>query len=147
MPLFINKVSIAGNLTKAPELRFLPNERATTSFTVAINHKWKTKDGEARSETEFIDVECWGRTAELVCQYMTKGRNIYLEGRLRLDQWEDKNTGQKRSKIKVQADEVKFVDSADANGSEAAPKPEKAAKKPYVQNVVQQDESLEEPPF
>jgi len=106
-----NKVFLAGNLTRDPQVRFFANERAVADFGLAINRRYKTADGQAKEETTFIDVEAWGRTAELVGQYLTKGRGCFVEGRLKLDSWDDKESGQKRSKLKVVADVVQFVDS------------------------------------
>jgi single-strand DNA-binding protein len=109
--LSLNKVVLAGNLTRDPQVRFFANERAVADFGLAINRKFKDKDGQLKEETTFVDIEAWGRTAELVGQYLTKGRACYVEGRLRLDSWEDKKDGSKRSKLKVVADNVQFLDS------------------------------------
>ena len=106
----INRVLLAGNLTRDPQVRFFANERAVANFGIAINNRYKTADGQQKEETTFVDVEAWGRTAELVGQYLTKGRACFIEGRLKLDNWEDKD-GQKRSKLKVVADNVQFLDS------------------------------------
>ncbi len=115
-----NKVFLAGNLTRDPQVRFFANERAVADFGLAINRRYKTADGQAKEETTFIDVEAWGRTAELVGQYLTKGRGCFVEGRLKLDSWDDKESGQKRSKLKVVADVVQFVD-ARAGGAGGGP--------------------------
>lgn len=120
MSLNLNRVMLAGNLTRDPKVRFVANERAVADFAIAINRKYKTKEGEAKEDTTFVDVECWGRTAELVGQYLTKGRGAYIEGALKLDQWDDKETGQKRSKLKVVADTVQFLDSAKGDKAPAA---------------------------
>jgi single-strand DNA-binding protein len=108
MSLSINKVMIAGNLTRDPQTRFLANDRAVADFSIACNRRYRTSDGEQKEEVTFIDVEAWGRTAELVGQYLTKGRACFVEGRLRLDTWEDKS-GQKRNRLKVVADNVQFI--------------------------------------
>src|SRR5476649_1856635 len=110
MSLNINRVMLAGNLTRDPQVRFFANERAVANFGLAINHRYKTKEGEQKEDTTFVDIEAWGRTAELVGQYLTKGRACYVEGRLKLDSWDDKD-GQKRSKLKVVADTIQFLDS------------------------------------
>jgi single-strand DNA-binding protein len=126
----LNRVTLAGNLTRDPQVRFLANEQAVANFGLAINRRFKGSDGQLKEEVTFVDVEAWGRTAELVGQYLTKGRAAYVEGRLKLDNWEDKD-GQKRSKLKVVADSVQFLDSkpsgdrtgppaGDAAGEEAA---------------------------
>jgi len=86
MSLNLNKVILAGNLTRDPQVRFFANERAVADFGLAVNRKFKTNDGQQKEEVTFVDIECWGRTAELVGQYLTKGRPAYIEGRLKLDQ-------------------------------------------------------------
>lgn len=115
-----NKVFLAGNLTRDPQVRFFANERAVADFGLACNRRYKTADGQMKEEATFVDVEAWGRTAELVGQYLTKGRGCFVEGRLKLDSWEDKESGQKRSKLKVVADSVQFVDSRGGQGGGAA---------------------------
>jgi single-strand DNA-binding protein len=121
MSLNLNKVMLAGNLTRDPQVRFFANERAVADFGLAINRRYKTADGQPKEETTFVDVECWGRTAELVGQYLTKGRGAYIEGRLKLDQWDDKESGQKRSKLKVVADTVQFLSSGNRDGKGGGP--------------------------
>jgi single-strand DNA-binding protein len=116
MAVAFNKVILAGNLTRDPQVRFFANEKAVAEFGLAINRKIKTADGQLKDETVFVDVEAWGRTAELVGQYLTKGRSALVEGRLKFDSWEDKESGQKRSKLKVVADTVQFLDSKGAEG-------------------------------
>src|SRR4051812_5023989 len=111
MSLSLNKVTLAGNLTRDPQVRFFANERAVADFGLAVNRKYKANDGTLKEETTFVDIEAWGRTAELIGQYLTKGRACYVEGRLKLDSWEDKKGGQKRTKLKVVADNVQFLDS------------------------------------
>lgn len=122
MSLNLNKVMLAGNLTRDPVVRFLANERAVADFGLAINRRFKTNDGQQKEETTFVDIECWGRTAELVGQYLTKGRGAYIEGRLKLDQWDDKESGQKRSKLKIVADTVQFLSSGGGRGGDGAGK-------------------------
>ncbi len=115
MAVNFNKVIIAGNLTRDPQVRFFANERAVADIGIAVNRRWKDKDGAQQEETTFVDVECWGRTAELVGQYLSKGRACLVEGRLKLDQWEDKD-GNRRNKLKVVADTVQFLDSRGSGG-------------------------------
>jgi single-strand DNA-binding protein len=110
MPLNFNRVTIAGNLTRDPQVKFLAGEKAVANFSLAINHRYKDDEGAKKEETTFIDIEAWGRTAELIGQYLTKGSNCFIEGRLKLESWEDKDTKAKRSKIKVVADNVQFLD-------------------------------------
>ena len=111
-----NKVILAGNLTRDPELRYTPKGTAIASFGLAINRKWKSETGEMKEEVTFVDVEAFARQAEVVAQYMKKGRPFLVEGRLRLDQWEDKNTHQKQSKLKVVLEGFSFIDSKGPDG-------------------------------
>src|SRR5436309_374536 len=106
-----NKVILAGNLTRDPELRYTPKGTAIARIGLAINRTWKSETGETKEEVTFVDVEAWGRQAEVISQYMKKGRPFLVEGRLKLDQWEDKNTHQKQSKLKVLLDSFSFIDS------------------------------------
>ena len=114
-----NKVILAGNLTRDPELRYTPKGMAIAKITLAINRTWKTETGETKEEVTFVDVDAFGRQAEVIAQYMKKGRPFLVEGRLKLDQWEDKNTHQKQSKLKVVLEGFSFIDSN--RGDSAAP--------------------------
>jgi single-strand DNA-binding protein len=111
-----NRVILAGNLTRDPELRYTPKGTAIASFGLAINRKWKSETGESKEEVCFVDVEAWDRQAEVVAQYFKKGRPILVEGRLKFDQWEDKNTHQKQSKLKVRLESFSFIDTKGADG-------------------------------
>ncbi len=106
-----NKVILAGNLTRDPDLRYTPKGTAIAKFGLAINRTWKTETGETKEEVTFVDVDAFGRQAEVVAQYMKKGRPFLVEGRLKLDTWEDKNTHQKQSKLKVVLEGFSFIDS------------------------------------
>jgi single-strand DNA-binding protein len=114
-----NKVILMGNLTRDPELRYTPKGTAIAKVGLAINRYWTTESGEKKEEVTFVDVDVFGRTAENVGQYMKKGRPILIEGRLRLDQWDDKQTGQKRSRLGVVAESVQFLGSP--TGGEGTP--------------------------
>ena len=122
-----NKVILAGNLTRDPELRYTPKGTAVTKITLAVNRIWKTETGESKEEVTFVDVDSFGRQAEVIAQYMKKGRPFLVEGRLKLDQWEDKNTHQKQSKLKVVLESFSFIDSgrgdAAASGEPAQSRP------------------------
>lgn len=107
MSFNLNKVMLAGNLTREVETREA-GQSTLASFAIAINRRYKQGD-DMKEETTFVDVEAWGRTAELVAQYLHKGSGCLIEGRLRLETWEDKNGGGKRSKMKVVADSVQFL--------------------------------------
>jgi len=106
-----NKVLLMGNLTRDPELRYTPKGTAVATLGVAVNRRWKDDTGQQREETTFVDVDAFGRTAETIGQYFKKGRPIFIEGRLRFQTWEDKQTGQKRSKLNVIMENFQFVDS------------------------------------
>jgi len=111
-----NKVILAGNLTRDPELRYTPKGMAIAKLGLAINRTWKNEAGETKEEATFVDVDAFGRTAEVIGQYLKKGRPILMEGRLRLDQWDDKQTGQKRSKLGVVLESFQFIDSGKGDG-------------------------------
>lgn len=116
MALNLNKVLLAGNLTRDVELRHLSSGQAVAKIGLACNRRWRTPEGEQREETMFIDAEAWGKTAEFIGQYFSKGRPIFIEGRLKLDQWEDKETKAKRTKHVIVIDNVQFVDSKPGGG-------------------------------
>ncbi|MGD0814763.1 MAG: single-stranded DNA-binding protein [Verrucomicrobiota bacterium] len=118
-----NKVILAGNLTRDPELRYTPKGTAIAKFGLAINRTWKNEAGENKEEVCFVDVDAFARQAEVIAQYMRKGRPILVEGRLKLDTWEDKNTHQKQSKLKVHLEAFSFIDSKGPEGG-APPSPE-----------------------
>lgn len=104
-----NKVILMGNLVRDPELRVTPRGSAICQGGVAVNRTYKDDAGNQKSEVTFVDFEAWGKTAELIAKYLTKGRGCLLEGRLKLDSWEDKQTQQKRSKLKVVVEQVQFI--------------------------------------
>ena len=105
-----NKVILAGNLTRDPELRYTPKGTAIAKLALAVNRRWTGEDGQTREEVTYVDCEAWGRTAEVLKQYLTKGSPIFIEGRLKLDQWESKE-GEKRSKLRVVIENFQFVGS------------------------------------
>ncbi|HWB59820.1 MAG TPA: single-stranded DNA-binding protein, partial [Chthoniobacteraceae bacterium] len=97
----LNKVMLIGNLTRDPEIKYTPKGSAVAELGLAINRNYTLDNGEKREEVTFVDVTLWSRLAELAGQYLKKGRSVYIEGRLQLDTWDDKQTGQKRSKMRV----------------------------------------------
>ncbi|MFC1991915.1 single-stranded DNA-binding protein [Chloroflexota bacterium] len=105
----VNRMIIIGNLGSEPEMRFTPNGRPVTSFSAATNRRYTTSDGERREETEWFTVVTWGRLAEQCNQYLTKGRLVYVEGRLHSHSWEGQD-GQKRYRNEIIADRVSFLD-------------------------------------
>jgi single-strand DNA-binding protein len=121
-----NKVLLLGNLTRDVELRHTSGNQAVANIGIAVNRRWRTPEGETREETTFVDCEAWGRTAETMSRYLAKGRPVFIEGRLRLDQWEDKEGG-KRSKLKVVIENFQFVDSRGEGGDDAGGSAQKRA--------------------
>ena len=115
----LNKVLLMGNLTRDPELRVTPKGTPICQFSLAINRQFKMESGETREEVIYVDVEAWGKQGETIAKYCTKGRPLYVEGRLRLDQWEDKNTKEKRSRMKVVLEQFQFL--GDSRGGGAGP--------------------------
>jgi single-strand DNA-binding protein len=116
-----NKVILAGNLTRDPELRYTPKGVAIAKIGLAINRSWKTETGETKEEVTFVDVDAFGRTAETIGQYLKKGRPILMEGRLRYDTWDDKQTNAKRSKLGVVLETFQFLDSGRTETGAARP--------------------------
>ncbi len=112
----LNKVFLMGRLTRDPELRRIPSGTAVTELGLATSRMWSGRDGERKEETLFIDVTVWDRQAETCCQYLKKGSGVHVEGSLKMDSWDDKTTGEKRTKIKVQAERVQFLDRREASG-------------------------------
>lgn len=111
-----NKVLLMGNLTRDVELKHTPSNMAVANIGLAVNDRWKDKDsGEWQERANFIDCEAWGRTAEILHQYLSKGRPVFVEGRLKLDQWQDKD-GSNRSKLKVVIEGFQFIDSKGGGG-------------------------------
>ena len=122
-----NRVILAGNLTRDPELRYTPKGLAIAHFSLAINWTWKNETGETKEEVTFVEIDAFGRQAEVIGQYMKKGKPFLVEGRLKLDQWEDKNTHQKQSKLKVVLEGFSFIDS---KGPESPLSPETGHPRP-----------------
>lgn len=123
----LNKLMAIGHLGADPESRFLPSGSAVTTFSIAVSESWKDKQtGEIQERTEWIRVEVWGKAAEACAQYLTKGKQVFVEGRLRTDSWEDES-GNKRYQTKVRADNVQFLGSprqGDAPARQPDKKPE-----------------------
>jgi single-strand DNA-binding protein len=115
MPNF-NKVILAGNITRDPELRYTPKGTAVAKIGLAINRNWKDESGQQKEEVTFVDVDAFGRQAEVISQYLKKGRPILIEGRLKFDQWDDKQTNQKRSRLGVVLESFQFLDSGGGQG-------------------------------
>ncbi len=112
----LNKVLLIGNLTRAPELRYTPGGSAVCEFGLAMNRKFSAGDGKDRDETCFVDIVVWGKQAENCNRYLEKGSSAFIEGRLNYDQWQDKESGAKRSRLRVVAERVQFLGRAGGNG-------------------------------
>ena len=104
----LNKVQIIGHLGKEPEMRYTPSGKPVTTFTVAVSRSWNTVDGERHNETEWFNVVAWGNLAEICKQYLTKGQQVYIEGRLQTRRWEDKEGG-KHNSVEVVANEMMML--------------------------------------
>jgi single-strand DNA-binding protein len=117
----LNKVLLIGNLTRDPEVRHTPQGTAIADLRLAANRRYRTQGGEDKEETCFVDVDVWGRQAELCGQYLVKGRRVLIEGRLRYSEWE--KDGQKRSKLSVTAERVQFMDGRKSGGEEVGDAP------------------------
>ncbi|MBI1375458.1 MAG: single-stranded DNA-binding protein [Phycisphaera sp.] len=113
-----NKILLMGNLTRDPQLSHLPSNTPVVEIGLAVNRRFRRQDGEQGEETLFVDCRAYGRTAELINQYCRKGRPLFIEGRLQLDQWNDKD-GNKRSKHRVFIENFQFVDSGDGSGDDS----------------------------
>ena len=116
----VNRVTLIGRITRDIELEYTPKGTAVTELGLAINRKRKDESGNTTEETTFIDVSMWGRQAELASQYLGKGREIYIEGRLQLDTWQDKQSGQNRSKLGVVCENMQFIGGNGGQGQQQA---------------------------
>jgi single-strand DNA-binding protein len=107
----LNKVFLIGNLTRDPEVRYTPKGTAVAAFALATNRVFTGEDGEKKQETTFVEITLWARLAEIAEQYLKKGNPVFIEGRLQLDTWDDKQTGQKRSKMRVIGESLQLLNS------------------------------------
>jgi single-strand DNA-binding protein len=119
----LNRVYLAGRLTRDPEVRYTPSGTAIADIGLAVSRFFKNDQGESKEETDFFDVTAFGKTAEVVQKHLRKGSPIYVEGRLKLDQWDDRETGKKRSKVKIIAEAMQFVGPKPQGSGEPTPSP------------------------
>lgn len=112
----LNKVMIIGNLGRDPEMRYTPSGTAVTSFSVATSRRWTDRDGQQREETQWFTVDCWNKLAETANQYLSKGRQVFIEGRIALEEWDDRQTGEKRARLKVTALDLVMLGSRGEGG-------------------------------
>jgi single-strand DNA-binding protein len=113
-----NKVQLIGNLTRDIELRYTPKGSPVADMAIAVNRKWKDEGGQVHEEVTFVEIALWGKTAESCAKYLKKGSPAFVEGRLELQTWDDKQTGQKRSKLRVVAEGVQFLGSGQQQGEQ-----------------------------
>lgn len=132
----VNIVVLGGHLSRDPELRFTPKGTAVCAFSVAVNRSWKTESGEKRDEVSFLDCVAWGRTGETIAQYLKKGSPILVQGHLKQESWEDRQTGARRYAVKVMVDSFNFV-GAKADG--AKPEAGRPAAAPPASTAPQED--------
>jgi single-strand DNA-binding protein len=118
-----NRVLLMGNCTRDPEVRYTPKGTAVAEIGLAVNRVYTADNGEKREETTFVDVTLWGRQAEIAGEYLKKGRPVFIEGRLQMDTWDDKQTGQKRSKLKVVAEGMQLLGSRPEGGESGGSRP------------------------
>jgi single-strand DNA-binding protein len=140
----LNRVLLIGNMTRDPQLRYTPSNAAVCEFGIAVNRKWTDKAGQKQEEVTFIDCTAWAKTGELINEHLRKGSPIFIEGRLKLDQWEDKQGGGKRSKLSVVVENFQFIggkgDGEQPQGREKFTKPDKPQGSP-----IEDDAGLDVP--
>ncbi len=141
----LNKVLLLGNVTRDPEVRYTPKGSAVCDLGVAVNRAYTTDSGEKREEVTFVDVTLWGRTAEVASEYLKKGRPVFIEGRLQMDSWDDKQTGQKRTRLRVVAENMQLLGGRPPGGTEASGEGRQTSAPPKSSAAPEPDE--DEIPF
>lgn len=141
----LNKVILAGNLTRDPEVRYTTKGTAVADLGLAVNRRVPDGNGGYNEEATFIDVTAWGATAENAGKYLSKGRGVLVEGRLQLETWEDRQSGQKRSKLKVIAEAVQFLPDGKGNRSGGQSRPRQEAREDDAGSQHQSDDGDEIP--
>jgi single-strand DNA-binding protein len=126
----LNKVMLIGNLTRDPEIKYTPKGTAVAQVGLAVNRVWSNDAGEKQEEVTFVDIELWGRQAEIAGEYLKKGRPVFIGGRLKLDSWDDKQTGQKRSKMKVVGEQLQLLGSREGGSGSAESGEARSAARP-----------------
>jgi single-strand DNA-binding protein len=157
----LNKVMLIGNLTRDPEVKYTPKGTAVAEIAIAINRNYTGADGQKKEEVTFIDVTLWERLAEIAGEYLKKGRPVFIEGRLQLDTWDDKATGQKRSRLRVRAEQMQLLGSREGGGgpqgaprdedeggsSRPAPRPAQQRPAPGRPKPAESEEEADDIPF
>jgi len=146
----LNKVMLIGNLTRDPEIKYTPKGSAVADLGLAINRNYTLENGEKREETTFVDVVLWGRLAEIAGEYLKKGRPVFIEGRLQLDSWDDKQTGQKRTKMRVVGESMQLLGSrgdggggGESGGGQSSPPQKNQSARPPAPKRPPADPDLE----
>lgn len=142
-----NKVMLLGNCTRDPEVKYTPKGSAVTDLGLAVNRYYTTDSGEKREETTFVDVTMWGRQAEIAGEYLKKGRPVFIEGRLQLDTWDDKQTGQKRSKLRVVCENFQLLGSREGGGEGGGGRPASGARPAKSSSAPPDEPSDDDIPF
>jgi len=140
-----NRVILVGNLTRDPQLRYTPSQMAVCDFGIAINRKWKASDGQMKEEVCFVDCTAWGRQAETLQKFVTKGRPLFVEGRLTFRQWDGKD-GKKHSKLEVTVEGFQFIDGPRTGGGAGASSDPRAAAAPDAQRQAASGEAPQAQP-
>jgi len=135
----VNKVILIGNVTRDIERKHTAKGTAVASASLALNRSFKTEQGEKHEETTFVDVEFWGRSAEVVSEYVKKGSPLYVEGRLKQETWEDKETGSKRQRIKVVAENIQLLGS---RGGQKKSESGESAEEPVSRTLSSSDDDI-----
>jgi len=141
----LNKVLLLGNVTRDPEVRYTPKGSAVCDLGVAVNRAYTTDSGEKREEVTFVDVTLWGRTAEVASEYLKKGRPVFIEGRLQMDTWDDKQTGQKRTRLRVVAENMQLLGGRPHGGTDTIGESRQTSAPPKKSTPSEPDE--DEIPF
>jgi single-strand DNA-binding protein len=143
----LNRVLLIGNLTRDPEVRYTPKGTAVAELGIAINRIYSGEDGEKKEETTFVDVTLWARQAEVAGQYLKKGRPVFIEGRLQLDIWDDKQSGQKRSRLRVVGENIQLLGARQEGEAPASPTSarERSSKNASVPDKDLRQEADDEP--
>jgi single-strand DNA-binding protein len=143
----LNRVLLIGNLTRDPEVRYTPKGTAVADIGIAVNRVYSGEDGEKKEEVTFVDVTLWGRQAEVAQEYLKKGRQVFIEGRLQLDTWDDKQTGQKRSRLRVVAENMQMLGSrGDSETGSTPPGTQRRTTPPPAQRQAPKDPDLDAEP-
>jgi single-strand DNA-binding protein len=140
-----NKVILLGNLTRDPEVRYTPKGSAVCDLGIAVNRGYTTDSGERREEVTFVDVVLWARLAEIAGEYLKKGRPVFIEGRLQMDSWDDKQTGQKRTRLRVVGESMQLLGGRPGGAAESTGDHRQTSAPPKPSSPAEPDE--DEIPF